>query len=326
MKKYLGILVFALVLVAGFGLKSQITHATLGTPECSDGVDNNSNGLVDDLDPGCHLDGDVSNPSSYDASIWQENGPGLPCPGCTGIVPPGGGNGGGGGASICSDGLDNDGDVVFDATDPGCHSDGDASNSASYVPGDDSEVNNITLTTPTPQVLGASTTACGAATGRPCTLQKTGGLKEDARTALNRKANTVATTEGNSLVISKLGVNKPVLQLPSINSLFREAMVLPWTSTPDKGGNTVLVGHAYYLKNGFYSKSTFYELDTLKAGDEIVMNWKGKAYTYVVKETKKVKPTDISIEDQTTTPTLTIYTCGRFTNLTRTVVVATLKQ
>jgi hypothetical protein len=46
-----------------------------------------------------------------------------------------------GGAAVtqCSDKVDNDGDAVIDAADPGCHSDGDAGNASSYVPGDDSE-------------------------------------------------------------------------------------------------------------------------------------------------------------------------------------------
>ncbi len=39
----------------------------------------------------------------------------------------------------CQDGEDNDGDGVIDANDPGCHSDGDATNTASYVATDDDE-------------------------------------------------------------------------------------------------------------------------------------------------------------------------------------------
>jgi LPXTG-motif cell wall-anchored protein len=39
----------------------------------------------------------------------------------------------------CNDGIDNDGDGVIDSADPGCHSDNDASNAASYVPTDNDE-------------------------------------------------------------------------------------------------------------------------------------------------------------------------------------------
>ena len=41
----------------------------------------------------------------------------------------------------CSDTVDNDGDGVIDAQDPGCHTDGDATNAASYDPNDDDETN-----------------------------------------------------------------------------------------------------------------------------------------------------------------------------------------
>ena len=41
----------------------------------------------------------------------------------------------------CSDDVDNDQDGLIDANDPGCHSDGNADNSESYVPTDDDEFN-----------------------------------------------------------------------------------------------------------------------------------------------------------------------------------------
>jgi hypothetical protein len=41
----------------------------------------------------------------------------------------------------CSDGVDNDGDAVIDTNDPGCHSDGNAANPATYVPSDNDETN-----------------------------------------------------------------------------------------------------------------------------------------------------------------------------------------
>ncbi|MCK4520488.1 DUF1349 domain-containing protein [Candidatus Parcubacteria bacterium] len=42
----------------------------------------------------------------------------------------------------CSDGIDNDQDQLIDEHDPGCHSDGNASNPASYVPNDDNETDD----------------------------------------------------------------------------------------------------------------------------------------------------------------------------------------
>jgi LPXTG-motif cell wall-anchored protein len=42
----------------------------------------------------------------------------------------------------CSDTIDNDGDGLIDAADPGCHSDNDATNTASYNPNDNDETDS----------------------------------------------------------------------------------------------------------------------------------------------------------------------------------------
>lgn len=43
------------------------------TPECSDGNDNDGDGLADENDPACHTDGDPNNPNSYDPNDDDEN-------------------------------------------------------------------------------------------------------------------------------------------------------------------------------------------------------------------------------------------------------------
>jgi LPXTG-motif cell wall-anchored protein len=57
----------------------------------------------------------------------------------------------------CSDGADNDGDAVIDKADPGCHSDGNAANDATYQPEDDDELNVAAAALP--RTGGSSTTA-----------------------------------------------------------------------------------------------------------------------------------------------------------------------
>jgi hypothetical protein len=116
-------------------------------PQCSDGVDNDGDGLIDAADPGCHSDGNATNPSSYVPSDNDESNP------LTGSSnPPSHGNNNGGGVKgstgsggngkpECSDGIDNDGDNLIDEADPGCHSDGNANNPSSYNPNDNSEAN-----------------------------------------------------------------------------------------------------------------------------------------------------------------------------------------
>jgi LPXTG-motif cell wall-anchored protein len=102
-------------------------NSEAGGPQCSDGKDNDGDGLVDAADPGCHTDGNANNAASYDATDDSE---------ANGVT-----KGSSSGKPQCSDGIDNDGDGLVDAADPGCHSDGNANNAASYDAGDDNEAN-----------------------------------------------------------------------------------------------------------------------------------------------------------------------------------------
>lgn len=46
---------------------AEVSRVACGAPpQCSDGIDNDGDGLIDADDPGCHTDGDASNPDSYD--------------------------------------------------------------------------------------------------------------------------------------------------------------------------------------------------------------------------------------------------------------------
>jgi LPXTG-motif cell wall-anchored protein len=117
-------------------------------PQCKDGVDNDSDGVIDDKDPGCHADDDLKKP--YNPDDDDERNKAKPPTGGSSQPSDDGDKGGGGegndggpttgsGAPECSDKTDNDGDGVIDSADPGCHSDGNANNSDSYDPSDDSE-------------------------------------------------------------------------------------------------------------------------------------------------------------------------------------------
>ncbi len=106
-----------------------------GGPECSDGVDNDGDGLIDAADPECHTDGNPNNPASYNPNDDNEANGGGGDDGDDGDRD----TAGGGGAAQCSDNRDNDGDGLIDERDPGCHTDGNPNNPASYNPNDDDE-------------------------------------------------------------------------------------------------------------------------------------------------------------------------------------------
>ena len=82
---------------------------------------------------------------------------------------------------------------------------------------------------------------------------------------------------------------------------------MPDSSTPDKGGNTVITGHRFkYLPP---SNLTFYLLDKLTKGDLITVIWHKKDYIYRVREVKVVPATDFSVIEPSDKPILTLFTC-----------------
>jgi LPXTG-motif cell wall-anchored protein len=117
-----------------------LSVAPEGGTQCSDGIDNDGDGLIDDLDGGCHSDGNAGNPNSYVPSDNDESdGTGTGSGTGTGNGNNGnnGGSGDNGGDAQCADGRDNDGDGVIDEDDPGCHEGNNINNP--YNADDDSE-------------------------------------------------------------------------------------------------------------------------------------------------------------------------------------------
>ncbi len=112
----------------------------------------------------------------------------------------------------------------------------------------------------------------------------------------------------NRIIIPKIGVNAPIVE--SKNSeygLSKGSWRVPESSTPNKGGNTVITGHRFkYLPP---NNLTFYLFDKLEIGDIVSVIWEEKNYYYKIKETKIIKPTDLSILEPTKESILTMFTC-----------------
>jgi sortase A len=126
----------------------------------------------------------------------------------------------------------------------------------------------------------------------------------------------------NTLIIPRIGVNTPILEGKTADVLQKGIWRRPGTSTPDKGGNTVIAGHRFLYKNG---GNTFYHFDKLKTGDSITVYYGAKEYNYVIDDIRIVKPTEISIEAPSTEAKLTLYTCTPlWTSKERLVVTAKL--
>jgi hypothetical protein len=96
------------------------SSSSYGNGSCGDGVDNDSDSLIDYFDPDCHTDGNAANFNSFDRNRTEQyNNRGYSSSYSYGY-------------GTCSDSMDNDGDGLIDASDPDCHTDGNANNANSY--------------------------------------------------------------------------------------------------------------------------------------------------------------------------------------------------
>jgi LPXTG-site transpeptidase (sortase) family protein len=145
-----------------------------------------------------------------------------------------------------------------------------------------------------------------------------------------------ATTTADTTTFTVENINPRVI-IPSIgvdmlivtdednekDAFARGAWLLPGTAEPGGlTGNTVIAAHRYMYTSG---PNTFYHLDKLKIGDQIIVRWREKDYLYIVRETKIVDPSEISILNPTEKPTLTLFTCHPiYTTKSRLVVVGDL--
>ena len=91
------------------------------------------------------------------------------------------------------------------------------------------------------------------------------------------------------------------------------------TSFPGNPGNAAIAGHrTTYLH-------PFYNLNLVVPGDPIYVTTAQGHFTYRVTQVLVVRPTDVSVLDDTPTPTLTLTTCNpRYSASTRLVVQAAL--
>ncbi len=110
----------------------------------------------------------------------------------------------------------------------------------------------------------------------------------------------------NVLVIPQIGVDSVIVEGAGPDALDRGLWRRPHSSTPDKGGNTVITGHRFMYSSG---PKTFYNLDEIKLGDKFFMYWEGKEYDYEVIDVFTVEPNQTEIESETSEPILTLYTC-----------------
>jgi len=113
----------------------------------------------------------------------------------------------------------------------------------------------------------------------------------------------------NSVIVPSMLLDRPILEGPvrdTYKILDQGIWRWPLGSTPDKGGNTVLIGHRFTYTQ---PQGVFYFLNKVQMDDQIGLLWNNQKYVYKVTEIKEVPPTETSVQDPTTDARLTMYTC-----------------
>jgi sortase A len=155
------------------------------------------------------------------------------------------------------------------------------------------------------------------------------GEKSQSQKVINPK------DEEFGIVIPKINANAKVIANvdPYDSNVYQEALTkgvahAKGSGLPDKFGNTFIFSHSSV---NFYEalryNSVFYLLGKLEKGDAVYLFYKGKKYTYRVKDKKTVEPEEISyLENIRGSKTLTLMTCTPpGTTFKRLVVIAALE-
>jgi LPXTG-site transpeptidase (sortase) family protein len=113
----------------------------------------------------------------------------------------------------------------------------------------------------------------------------------------------------NSVIIPSMLLDQPILEgsiAQTYHILDQGIWRWPNGSTPDKGGNTVLIGHRFTYTN---PKGVFYYLNKVAIGNQVGVFWNHQEYLYEVQKIEQVSPNDTAIEANTSNPELTLFTC-----------------
>lgn len=113
----------------------------------------------------------------------------------------------------------------------------------------------------------------------------------------------VPIIEIGSISIPKINVLHPLYEGVWLTVLNEGPGHWPNSAMPGQRGNTVFPGHRTTHSRPFHN------LDLLAPGDEVTFHMPEADYTYSVRETLIVVPTDLWVVDQTETPTFTLVAC-----------------
>ena len=111
-------------------------------------------------------------------------------------------------------------------------------------------------------------------------------------------------------VIGQVAIPKIGVELMFVEGVTNQALKfavghMPGTALPGEVGNCAIAGHRSYTFGEYFNR-----LDEVEIGDDILITFGGKKYTYKVYETFLVEPSEVSVlEPQGDRKVVTLITC-----------------
>ena len=148
---------------------------------------------------------------------------------------------------------------------------------------------------------------------------------EDLTLTLKPLEEKILEDTNTYIEIPSIAVEGIVVQGTSSREMDRGFWHFPTSKFPGEKGNVVVIGHRFeYVPP---AKNTFYNLDKISIGDEIIVRDDNDSFTYIVTNTEVVEKNDISILKDTSDYRLTLITCTPlWTSEKRLVVTAKLDR
>lgn len=115
---------------------------------------------------------------------------------------------------------------------------------------------------------------------------------------------TPSPEQARRIQIPAIGVDSPIVQgMYDWEQLKKGVAQRIGSAGPGQIGNMALAGH-----NDIYGE-VFRYLDRLRPGDEIIMSTQRQSYTYVVRDTEVVEPTEVWVLEPTDFASTTLISC-----------------
>lgn len=162
--------------------------------------------------------------------------------------------------------------------------------------------------------------------GRPPVPEEAGYIPPHLLPAINAYVPppipTPAPEQARRIQMPAIGVDSPIVQgMYDWEQLKKGVAQKIGSAGPGQVGNMALAGH-----NDIYGE-VFRYLDKLSPGDEITISSQRQSYTYVIRDTKVVDPTEIWVMEPTDYASVTLISCYPYrVNTKRIVVFADLVQ